>query len=191
MSPMTDRLIDYRTWGTEFFRQAVTEDRVLRGVNALAGRPIEVGPMGVGPGRFAKASAIGHIGQATGQRVADEPLTFRVLLPVPIDLTIDLGMDKHRFKAEIAVPLSIAAHAREDLAIVIDVAPPSAAEVEVRLEAQGLRAQLMQAVAGVEGELRRFVSRYVRRELTKPYVEAALTIDVATAIEQAEKEMRR
>lgn len=190
MSPVTDRLIAYRDWGVEFFHRAVTEERVLRGVNSLAGRPIEVGPMGVGPGRLVKVTATGHIGEASCQRVGDEPVSFHVVLPVPIEMVVDLGVDKHRFTAEIDVPLQIAAHARDDLAIVIEVTPPTAGQVVVRLQAQGLRAQLMQVAAGVEGELKRFVSKYVRKELGKPYLEEALTIDVATAIDRAEKGMR-
>ena len=48
--------IEYREWG-EFFRTAVTAERVLGGINVLAGRLIDVGPMGVGPGRLVKVTA--------------------------------------------------------------------------------------------------------------------------------------
>lgn len=182
---MSDDLIDYGTWGVEFFHRAVTVERVLKGVNALSGRPIEVGPMGVGPGRLVKVTARGEIGTATGERVSDEPVSFRVTLPVPIELVIDLGVDKHRFTADIEVPLAITARARTDLAIVLEINPPSASEIDVRLQAAGLRAQLVQMAAGVEGELRRFVAKYVKKELGKSYVVAATTIDVAAAVERA------
>lgn len=180
-------LIDYRTWGVEFFHRAVTEERVLRGVNVLSGRVIDVGPMGVGPGRLVKVTASGRIGTATGHRVGDDPVSFQVTLPVPIELVIDLGVDKHRFDAAIGVPLAIAARARDDLAIVLEITPPTAAQVEVQLQAQGLRAQLVQVAAGVEGELKRFIAKYVKRELAKPYVEEATTIDVGAAIERASR----
>ena len=180
-------LIDYRTWGVEFFHQAVTEERVVRGVNVLSGRVIDVGPMGVGPGRLVKVTAKGQIGTATGQRVSDDPVSFHVTLPVPIEFMIDLGVDKHRFNAEIGVPLVIAARAREDLAIVLEITPPTASQVQVQLRAQGLRAQLVQLAAGVEGELKRFIAKYVKRELAKPYVQQAITIDVAAAIERASR----
>jgi hypothetical protein len=55
----------------------------------------------------------------------------------------------------------------------------------VRLEARGLRASLTQAAAGVDGELRRFVARYVAKEVQKPHITAARIIDVAGAIEKA------
>ena len=178
-------LIDYPSWGRQFFHTAVTADRVLRGINVLSGRPIDVGPMGVGPGRLVKVTAKGRIGTATGERVGEELLAFHVTLPVPLEFTIDLGVDKHRFLADIEVPLVLRARARSDLAIVLDVEPPTAQQVKVRLQAQGRRAQLTQVAAGVEGELRRFVARYVAKELAKPYVREATVIDVAAAIERA------
>jgi hypothetical protein len=184
---VSDELIDYRTWGVEFFHRAVTEERVLQGVNVLSGRQIDVGPMGVGPGKLVKVTAKGAIGTATGQRVSDEPVSFHVTLPVPIEFVIDLGVDKHRFNADIGVPLVIAARARDDLAIVLEITPPTAAQVQVQLQAQGLRAQLVQLAAGVEGELKRFIAKYVKRELSKPYVQQATTIDVAAAIERASR----
>ncbi len=182
---MSDELIDYRAWGVEFFHRAVTEERVLRGVNVLSGRVIDVGPMGVGPGRLVKVTAKGHIGTATGQRVGDEPVTFHIALPVPIEFVIDLGMDKQRFNALIEVPLVITARARDDLAIVMEITPPTKEEVRVDLQAEGLRAQVLKVAAGVEGELKRFVARYVTKELAKPYVQDATTIDVGAAIERA------
>ena len=57
--------------------------------------------------------------------------------------------------------------------------------MQVELEAKGLRASVLQRVVGIEGELRRFVARYVRRELDKPHVRDARTIDVSRAIDQA------
>lgn len=183
---MTDGdVIDYATWGDRFFDTAVTAERVLAGVNVLAGRPIDVGPLGVGPGRIAKVLARGEIGTATGHRIGDRPVTCAVTLPVSLEFVIDLGMDKQRFDAEISVPLQITAHARPDLAIALDVAPPHPHQVVVHLQAKGLRASITQRAAGVEGELKRFVAKYVAREIEKPYVRAARLIDVSGAIDKA------
>ncbi len=41
------------------------------------------------------------------------------------------------------------------------------------MQAEGIRASIMQRVANVEGELRRFVARYVAREVTKPHIALA------------------
>jgi hypothetical protein len=177
--------IDYAEWGERFFRKAVSAERVLAGINVLAGQQIDVGPMGVGPGRVVKVTARGEIGTAVGDRVSDDPVTFAVRLPASLEFSINLGVDTHRFTAELSIPLTLTARAREDLAILIDVTPPRPGEVECRLKAQGLRASITQHAANVEGELKRFVSKYVTREIEKPYVVEARTIDVSGAIDKA------
>ncbi|MCX6400107.1 MAG: hypothetical protein NTX33_09275 [Propionibacteriales bacterium] len=182
---MSDELITYATWGERFFSTAVTAERVLSGVNVLAGRPIDVGPIGVGPGRIAKVIAKGQIGTASGERADTNPVSFHVTLPVALKFTIDLGMDRLDFNADITVPLVITAHACADLSIQLEVTPPPPAQVAVNLKAQGLRASITSKAANVEGELRRFVAKYVARELGQPYVQQATVINVAGAIEAA------
>ena len=177
--------IEYAEWGERFFRTAVSAERVLAGINVLAGQQIDVGPMGVGPGRVVKVTARGEIGRAVGDRVSDAPATFAVSLPASLEFAINLGVDTHRFTADLTIPLTLTARAREDLAILIDVTPPRAGEVGCELKAQGLRASITQYAANVEGELKRFVSKYVTREIEKPYVVKARTIDVSGAIDKA------
>jgi len=181
----SDSYISYADWGEDFFRTAVSAERVLSGVNVLAGQVIDVGPMGVGPGRVAKVTARGEIGTAVGERVSDDPVSFRVQLPVSLEFAINLGVDTHRFVADIVVPLMLTARARADLAIVLDVDPPKPSQVVVRLKAKGLRASITQHAANVEGELKRFIAKYVGREIEKPYVKAARLIDVSGAIDKA------
>ena len=69
--------------------------------------------------------------------------------------------------------------------IFIEATPPRSSEVQVDLQAKGLRASVLQRVVGVEGELRTFVAGYVRRELDKPHVRQARLIDVSRAIDTA------
>ena len=182
---MNEEHVDYATWGRLFFTRAVTAERVLAGVNVLAGQPIEVGPMGVGPGRLAKVTARGTMGTATGERTGDDPLVFHVSLPVSLEFVLDLAMDKQRFVAELAVPLVITAHARPDLAIALLVEPPAPAAIAISMKAQGLRASVVQRAAGVEDELRRFVAKYVAREIQKPRIQEVTLVDVAAAIDRA------
>lgn len=182
---MSGDLITYGDWGAQFFERAVTEERVLAGVNAVAGQPIAMGPFGVGPGRVAKVTATGEIGTATGHRTSTEPVEFMVRVPVALEFQLDLGVDIHRFNADVEVPLRLTARARDDLAIVIDIAAPTSREITVDLKAKGLRALFTQHAANVEGELRRFIAKYITREIAKPQVEEARIIDVGAAINRA------
>jgi len=177
--------VSYEVWGRQFFEIAVTEDRILGGINVLAGQPIDFGPIGVGPGKIAQVTAHGQIGRAASTPMPGPEVRHRVVLPVQLDFTVNLQVDTHRFTATLAVPLVLTAKAVDGLAVFIDVDPPRASEVGIDLNAQGLRASILQRVAGVEGEVQRFVARFVARELEKPHIRKARTINVAGALASA------
>lgn len=179
--------ISYADWGSAFFVHAVTSDRILGAVSGLAGRPIDFGPIGVGPAKIAKVSARGQVGQATASRVAMDPVRHRVVLPVDLSLDIELPLETHKFEAELEVPINLTARAVAPLKIFIDIEPPHSRSIEVRLQAGGLRASVLQRLADVEGEMCKFVSKYVAREVDKPQIREARTIDVAAIIDKSYK----
>lgn len=178
-------VVSYERWGVDFFVEAVSRERILSAVNTIAGQPIDFGPIGVGPGRIAKVRAYGEIGAAAAERLDAAEISYRVELPVALTFELDLQVETHTFHAQLLVPLTLTARALAGVRVQVDITPPRASEVRVQVRAEGLRASIMQRVANVEGELRRFVARYVARELTKPHVQSARTIDVAAAIDRA------
>ena len=50
---------------------------------------------------------------------------------------------------------------------------------------------MLQRLVGLEGELKRFVAKYVARELEKPHVQRARLIDVSKVIESAWASLER
>ena len=183
--PAGQEFVSTQQWGADFFAEAVSGDRILGAVYNIAGQPIDFGPIGVGPGKIAKVRAFGEIGAATAERVDAAEITYRVELPVALTFELDLQVETHTFHAELLVPLTLTARAVEGVRVFIDIVPPRSADVQVRVQADGIRASIMQRVANVEGELRRFVARYVAREVSKPHIAAARVIDVAGAIDRA------
>ncbi len=177
--------ISYERWGRAFFDEVVTEQRILGAVNNLAGQPINVGPMGVGPGKIAQVKAKGAIGQARSEALPGDEASYRVVLPVELTFVVDLQVDSHKFNAKLEVPLVLTARAAAPLRIVIDVEPPLPNQVRIELKAEGLRASMLNKVVGIEGELQRFVAKYVAREVTKPAISKARVIDVLGAVEGA------
>jgi hypothetical protein len=175
----------YEEFGALFFRAAVTPERILGAVDGVAGEPIDFGPMGVGPGRIAQVTAHGQIGQATATEVPGLPISYELIVPVELDFTINLQIEKEHFHASVEVPLFVTAHATTDLQIVVDVTPPNPDELKLELAADGLRAGLLGRIANVDGELRRFVAKYVARELEKPHIVATRNIDVGVSIDVA------
>jgi hypothetical protein len=183
--PAGGEFVSYEQWGADFFAEAVSGQRILGAVDNIAGQPIDFGPIGVGPGKIAKVRAYGAIGAARAERLDAEEITYRVELPVDLTFELNLQVETHTFHAELLVPLALTARAVEGVKVFIDVTPPHSSEVRVQVQADGLRASIMQRVANIEGELRRFVARYVAREVTKPHIQAARLIDVAGAIDRA------
>jgi hypothetical protein len=177
--------VSYSDFGEEFFRRAVTAERILGAVNVLAGQPIELGPIGVGPGRLVKVTAHGDIGEAQSEPVEGPDIAFRVVLPVALSFEVDLGLEVQRFKAMLTVPLVLTARAAEGLIVFLDILPPRRDQIGIDLRADGLRASVLNRVAGIEGEVQRFVAKYIDRELDKSYVQKARIIDVAGAIDSA------
>lgn len=157
-APEDDAQISYRAWGEQFFRTAISEERILGAVDDLAGQPIDFGPMGVGPGWLAKKiRAYGEIGRAMANRLAGEdeqvPISYRVLLPVSLSFEVDLQVETHRFQADLLVPLTLTARALDAVRICVDVVPPAAGDVQVNLRAEGLRASIVKRLVNVEAEL--------------------------------------
>jgi hypothetical protein len=185
---MTDDLpfVSYRDFGERFFTRVVTEERVLSAVDVLAGQPISFGPMGVGPGRLVKVTVDGSIGAASSEPAVDpEHVRYRVVLPVDLRFDVDLGLETHTFEGSLLVPLDLTVRAVDGLRVYIEVTPPRARDVELTLRAQGLRASVLQRVAGVEGEVKRFVSKYVATEVEKPHIRKARVFDVGEQVDRA------
>ena len=179
----------YEEFGELFFRAAITPERILGAVDGIAGQPIDFGPMGVGPGRIARVTAKGQIGEAAATEIPGVPISYRLVVPVSLDFTVDLQVEKHHFHADVEVPLTVSAHATRDLRIIVDVTPPNPDELELDLAAEGVRATLLKRIANIDGELRRFVAKYVARELEKPHIVATRNIDVGVSIDVAWADM--
>jgi hypothetical protein len=175
----------YEEFGRSFFRTAVTEERILAAIGGLAGDTFEFGPLAVGPGRIAKVNATGRLGEPSVEAVPYDEVRFRLAIPVDVQLVVRVPLDEHRFHAELVVHLNLTARAARPLRVVIDIDRPTKDDVDVRLEAATVRATLLNAVAGVEGELKRFVAKYVAREVEKPHIAKARDIDVAARISGA------
>ncbi|GAA1917974.1 hypothetical protein [Nocardioides marmoribigeumensis] len=179
-------VVSYRDFGEQFFSRVVTQERVVGAVDVLAGQPIAFGPMGVGPGRLVKVTVDGAIGAATSRPVFDpELVVHRVELPVDLRFDLDLGLEVHTFEGSLQVPLTLTVRAIDGLRVFIDVTPPRPSEVGIRLKAQGLRASVLQRVAGVEGEVKRFVAKYVAQEVEKPHIRKARVFDVGEQVDRA------
>lgn len=178
--------ISYEQFGAAYIRRVLHKDRILKMVNDVLGPTIELGPIGAGPGRkAAMVSVLGTFRETKGEEIPGELLAYRVFLPISVVFEVDLRVDKHRFTADVVVPLTLTVHTVAPLRVRIDITVPAEDEVALTLQADTRRGAVLQKVAGLEAELRRFLVKVVRTELAKPYVRRATDFDMAALIDDA------
>ncbi|HME47556.1 hypothetical protein [Mycobacterium sp.] len=177
--------ITYEQFGRRFFEVAVTEERVAAAFAAIVGDEFEMGPIAQGPGRFARVNAKVKILQPQAKRTIGDTIDFFVRIPLRIDLVIDLRVDKQRFTVAGEVGLHATAKAAEPLVLIIEVAKPRPSDIRVDVSSRSIRGELLRIIADVDGEIRRFVAKYVHDEIDKPASQKAQIIDVAERLDKA------
>ena len=179
--------ISYEQWGRNFFEVAVTEERVTAAFATFAGNQFEMGPMRQGPGGLAKVNAKVTVKDPHSHRIIGDTITFDVRIPLTIDMVIDLRIDRPRFMVAGEIKLRAEARAMAPLLLFVDVAKPRASDIAVDVASTTLRAELLRIVAGVDGEIKRFIAKYVRDEIDKPASKKAQLIDVGKRLDEAWK----
>jgi hypothetical protein len=178
----------FERFGRAFIDTAVTEERVESGVGSLAGKQIAFGPTGVGPAKLIKVTATGMVGRPIATRIATPgaaPASFALDVPIQLNLTVDLGLDKSRFAADVVVHLRPTARPAAPLAIFFDVPPITADDVDVTVAPDGVGASVLQSLARVDREIAKAVARYVVGELAKPEAVASRTVDLVKTVSGA------
>ena len=177
--------IGYDEFGMRFMNLVLHRDRVMQSINRVLGEDFQLGPIGAGPGRkVAKVTATGTFGTAHGEALTDV-VGYLVNLPVHVTFDLDLQVDMMRFEADVLLPLRLTMELVEPLTILWHLQPPHPDEVSIDVKSDNRRSAVLQKVTGLDGELRRFIVRFVDRELEKPHVRKAMRIDLVTLIDNA------
>ncbi|MGH3563160.1 MAG: hypothetical protein ACRDTN_15595 [Mycobacterium sp.] len=177
--------LTYEEFGRKFFEVAVTEDRVAAAFSAIAGDEFEMPTMRQGPGKIARVSATVKVRETQVTRDLGAAITFSIHIPLAIDLLVDLRLDKQRFTVAGDIALRATARAAEPLLLIIDVAKPRPSDITVEVSSTSIRGEVLRIVAGVDGEIRRFVAKYVADEIDSPPSQQAQNIDVAERLDAA------
>lgn len=177
--------IGYDEFGMRFMNLVLHRDRVMQSINRVLGEEFRLGPIGAGPGRkVAKVTASGTFGAAYGEALTDV-VGYELNLPVHVSFHLDLGVDMLRFDADVLLPLRLTMELVEPLTILWHITPPDPNDVVMTVASNSRRATVLQKLTGLDGELRRFIVRFVDRELAKPHVQKAMRIDLVTLIDNA------
>ncbi len=180
----------YAEFGEVFVRAAVSKQRITDAIGRAIG-PIEFGPKPMGPGGVAEVTAHGTPDAPVVRELAADELAYQVMVPVHLDFEVDLQVDKHRFHGELVIPLTVHARTTDDLKILIEITGPRARDIRPDLKGDGLRASVIKRAASMDAEVKRFVAKYVAREIESPRVQAQCTVDVGAGIEATWAAMSR
>ncbi len=179
--------VSYEEFGRRFLEYAASADRIAGAFGQLTGAAFDFGPIGAGPGKLAKVSAQVQLGEPTLTREVGQYIEFELRIPLQVDLTLDLAVDRHRYEVDGYVRVHLTVRTAEPLRVIIDIAEPRSGDVRINVDTDTKRGQLVRIVAGVDHEIRRFVARYIAREIRKPHIAAARDIDVAARLDAAWK----
>jgi len=185
-SGSVDEPPDFHRFGEDFVRLVLHKDRVTESIDRVLGDSFALGPIGAGPGRkVAKATATGHFHPSYGHELDDAHVGFKVFVPLSVTFDLDLRVDSMRFEADVVIPLTVLTRLEEPVTIVWDIVAPEESEIRLEVRTSTIRSALLQRVAGLDGELRRFILRFVARELEKPHVQRARRIPLVPMIDAA------
>lgn len=177
--------VTYEDFGRRFFEVAVTPERVAAAFADIAGNEFAMEPIAQGPGGIAKVSANVKIQDPRVTRRLGDSITFVIHIPLSIDLLLDLRLDKQRFVVSGDISLRATARAAEPLLLIVDVAKPRPSDITVNVSSKSFRGEVLRILAGVDGEIRRFIAQYVADEIDAPHSQAAQVIDVAERLNDA------
>ncbi|MQY20223.1 hypothetical protein [Nocardia macrotermitis] len=172
--------IDYAEFGRRFLPRMVTPARVRAVAESLSGRVIDVESQRAGPRDAAEVTARGVIRlPRVTERTGADTVTFDMVVPVTLDVVVDVRKSDH-YHAEVEIPLVLVTRTAAPLLIVIDVEQPDASQIDVRLQADGLRARTI----GVLGSMRRRIAAQVSAAVSRHLADPSLrTVDVAARLE--------
>ncbi|KJX75176.1 hypothetical protein [Mycobacterium lepromatosis] len=175
--------LTYEEFGRKFFEAAVTPDRFAAAFADIAGKEFSMEPIAQGPGKIAKVSAKVQIREPRVTRHLGDSITFVIRIPLSIDLLVDLRLDKQRFVVAGDIALRATVRAAKPLLLIVNVAKPLPSDITVNVSSESIRGEVLRILAGVDGEIRRFLAEYVAAEIDSPQSKAAQVIDVAHQLE--------
>jgi hypothetical protein len=173
----------YEEFGRRFFEVAVTPERVATALADIAGSDFDMEPIAQGPGGIAKVSAKVNIKEPRVTRRLGDTITFVIHIPLSIDLLLDLRLDKQRFVVSGDIALRATARAADPPLLIVDVAKPRPSDITVNVSSKSIRGEVLRILAGVDGEIRRFIAQYVADEIDTPQSQAAQVIDVGDKLQ--------
>ncbi|MGI8680373.1 MAG: hypothetical protein ACR2LX_17130 [Jatrophihabitans sp.] len=177
-TPETWDWLDDGEFGRRFVRRAVSERRLRKALDGLAGQTVEIGPLKAGPREVATVRVTGEVAVPT---VAAGTETFEITIPLKLDLVVGLARD-NRFHADVEVPLVAAARPASELHVVLDIAEVTPDSVRVSLTSDGKLAGLLGRVGRLDHQIQEQVADTVNSRVADA---SGRIVDIGGRIDRA------
>ncbi|OBI80521.1 hypothetical protein A9X01_24895 [Mycobacterium asiaticum] len=164
---------------------AAPPDRVGQVVARLVGDHLTIGPLEVGPGGIASATARGRRGRV---RVATcDHDYWRQIVIVPIELRVEVRIAGRlvRYRGQVEVQTRFRLRLDPPCTVTVELEEVQKHYVRTTVDPVGFGARLIGWVGGVDQIVAEQVLCYVRDLVATPEFEAAMHIDVAGLLDRA------
>ena len=181
--------VSFDEFGRNFMREVVTPARVADTIASVVGERIEVGPIAAGPADAATASLRGKLAGVDVEAVGahDNALRFTAVVRLECTLAVKATVVDKRYRGTLTIPLMLHARTASPVRLVIDVEPPSAADIGVELSAKDRSGRLIQWLGNIDGEVRTRAAAEVARRVEAPEARQHREIDILAMVDDVWK----
>jgi hypothetical protein len=177
--------IPFDEFGRSFVKEVVTPDRVAATIATVVGDRVEVGPLTAGPADAARASLRGKLAgvDVTPRRGAEDMLRFTAVVRLDCTLAVKAALMNKRYRGSLTIPLELFVRTASPVRLVIDVEPPSPADVGVELAANDRSGRVLQVLGNIDEEVRKQTAAEVARRVEAPEARRHREIDILAMVD--------
>jgi hypothetical protein len=166
-------------------RAAAPPDRVGEVVARLIGDHIHIGPLEVGPGGIASATAKGTRGQVGVAVCVDDYWRQTVTIPIALSIGVRLAKRIVRYRGEVEVQTRFRLRLDPPCTVTVEIEKVQQQHVRTTVDALGVGARLIGWIGGVDEIVAEQVLCYVEDLMSSPEFTAAMHIDVMGLMKRA------
>lgn len=164
---------------------AAPPERIAGVVARLVGDQITIGPLAVGPGGIASATARGTRGQVRIASCGDD--YWRQIVTVPIALWVDVQLAKQilHYRGKVEVQIRFRLRLDPPCTVTVELEEVQKLHIRTAVHPVGVGARLVGWVGRVDETVAEQILSYVRALMSSPGFDAAMHIDVMGLLRRA------
>ena len=164
---------------------AAPPDRVGEVVAQLIGDRINIGPLEVGPGGIASATAEGTRGQVSVAICVHDYWSQMVTVPIALSVNVHLAKRNVRYRGKVEVQTRFRLRLDPPCTVTVELEKAQQHHIRTSVDPLGVGARLIGWIGGVNEIVTEQVLSYVENLMSSPEFVAAMHIDVMGLLKRA------